>query len=109
MAIAPYHVIVTSLGKEDAVREAAERVYEALRARGVEVLFDDRDERPGVKFKDADLLGIPLRLTVGGKGLAQGSLELKRRGEKEFALVPVAEAAERVAAAVIEAGGSLRG
>jgi prolyl-tRNA synthetase len=108
MAIAPYHVIVTSLGKEDAVREAAERVYEALRARGVEVLFDDRDERPGVKFKDADLLGIPLRLTVGGKGLAQGSLELKRRGEKEFTLVPVAEAAERVAAAVVAAGGSLR-
>jgi len=109
MAIAPYQVIVTSLGKEDAVREAAERVYEALRARGLEVLYDDRDERPGVKFKDADLLGIPLRLTVGGKGLAQGSLELKRRGEKEFTLVPVAEAVERVAAAVVEAGGSLRG
>jgi prolyl-tRNA synthetase len=109
MAIAPYQVIVTSLGKEDAVREAADAVYAALRARGVEVLYDDRDERPGVKFKDADLLGIPLRLTVGGKGLAAGNLELKRRGEKEFTPVPVAGAAERVARAIVEAGGSLRG
>ena len=109
MAIAPYQVIVTALGKEDAVREAAEAAYTALRARGVEVLLDDRDERPGVKFKDADLLGIPLRLTVGGKGLAAGSLELKRRGQKEPTLVPVADAAEHVVRAVVEAGGSLHG
>ncbi len=79
MGIAPYHVIITALGKDDAVRDAAEAAYAALRARGVDVLLDDRDERPGVKFKDAALLGIPLRLTVGGKGLAGGNLEFKKR------------------------------
>ena len=109
MAIAPYHVIITSLGKDDAVRAAADAAYEGLRARGLDVLYDDRDERPGVKFKDADLLGIPLRLTVGGKGLASGNLELKKRGTKDPTLVPIAEAVEVVARAVVDAGGTLRG
>jgi prolyl-tRNA synthetase len=96
MSIAPYHVLVTPLGKDAAVLDAAERLYGDLRAAGVDVLLDDRDERPGVKFKDADLLGIPLRLTVGAKGLAAGHVELKARAEKEPALVPVGEAAARV-------------
>jgi len=109
LAIAPYHVIVTSLGKDDAVRIAAEEAYEALRARGVDVLFDDRDERPGVKFKDADLLGIPLRVTVGGKGLAGGNLELKKRGQKDPTLVPIAEAVDAVLKAVVDGGGILHG
>ncbi len=109
MGIAPYHVIITALGKDDAVRDAAEAAYAALRARGVDVLLDDRDERPGVKFKDADLLGIPLRLTVGGKGLAGGNLELKKRGEKTPTLVPVADAVDLVTRAVVDAGGTLRG
>jgi len=70
---------------------------------GADVLVDDRVERPGVKFKDADLIGIPLRLTVGGKGLKEGIIELKWRHQKEVAKVPVSEAAARVAAAVAEA------
>jgi prolyl-tRNA synthetase len=107
MSIAPYQVHICSLGKDAAVIEAAKKLYEDLQARGVEVLWDDRDERPGVKFKDADLVGIPLRVTVGGKGLAAGNFELKPRTEsdpKKAELLPVAEAAaviaERVRAAL---------
>jgi prolyl-tRNA synthetase len=66
-------------------------------------LVDDRAERPGVKFKDADLIGIPLRLTVGGKGLKEGVIELKWRHQKEVVKVPLAEAPARIAAAVAEA------
>src|SRR5690606_2417793 len=108
MAIAPYHVIVTPIGKGDDVKKAAQDLYDGLVARGVEALLDDRDERPGVKFKDADLLGIPLRVTVGGRGLAAGELELKRRTEAEPTMVPVAECADRVRDVVLELGGRLR-
>jgi len=80
MAVAPYHVHVVTLGKEPEVLEAARSIHDSLEADGVEVLWDDRDERPGVKFKDADLIGIPLRVTIGGKGLASGNVELKARG-----------------------------
>ena len=66
MSVAPYHAIVTLIKPDDSVQaEAAERIYSELARAGVEVLLDDRDERPGVKFKDADLLGIPVRITVG--------------------------------------------
>jgi prolyl-tRNA synthetase len=67
------------------------------------VLIDDRAERPGVKFKDADLIGIPLRVTIGGKGLKEGIVELKERTQKDVAKLPLAEAAARLAAAVTEA------
>lgn len=107
MAIAPYHVIVTPIGKDDEARKAAETLYEDLRARGVEVLLDDRDVRPGVKFKDADLLGIPLRVTVGRRGLASGEFELKRRTETDPTMVPIAECADRVRDLVVELGGRL--
>lgn len=69
-------------------------------ADGVEVLFDERDERPGVKFKDADLIGVPLRVTVSSRGLNEGVVELKWRTEKQFTKVPVAEAEARLAEAV---------
>ncbi len=98
--IAPYHVEIVSIGKDAAVLEAATKLYADLQARGVEVLWDDRDERPGVKFKDADLIGIPLRVTVGGKGLAAGNVEVKPRTEldpKKAELVPVASAAQIIA------------
>ena len=107
MSLAPYHVVLTPLGKEDAVNETAEKLYTDLRAAGVQVLFDDRDERPGVKFKDADLLGIPLRLTVGAKALAQNSVELKKRGEKEFSLLPVENTVSSLIAMIREAGGNI--
>src|SRR5580704_8274284 len=69
VSIAPYHVHLVTLGKEAVVAEAAEQLYAELTARGIEVLWDDRDERPGVKFKDADLIGIPMRVTIGAKSL----------------------------------------
>jgi len=81
MPIAPFHVVVTQLGKDENVRAAAEDVYRRLLDAGVEVLLDDRDERPGVKFKDADLIGFPLRIAVGAKSLANGQIEWSTRRE----------------------------
>jgi prolyl-tRNA synthetase len=98
MSIAPYHALVVPLQMRDEhVQRTGEEIYQALRERGVEVVLDDRDLRPGIKFKDADLLGIPLRVTVGQKTLADGKVEIKHRAEREVLLVPVAEAAARVA------------
>jgi prolyl-tRNA synthetase len=85
ISIAPYQVIIVSLATERTpeVAAAADKLYQELQALGVEVLYDDRDERAGVKFNDADLIGIPLRLTIGSKGLANGALELKLRRSGE--------------------------
>ena len=99
MSIAPYHVHVAQLGSEPEVLEAVAQLEKELEARGVEVLVDDREERPGVKFKDADLIGIPLRITVGAKSLAKGGVELKPRSEKDpkkAELLPLADAIEKV-------------
>jgi len=81
ITIAPYQVMLVSLAtrRSPEVAEAADRIYQELRDAGIEVLYDDRDERAGVKFNDADLLGLPIRLTVGGKGLANGIVERKVR------------------------------
>ena len=80
MALAPVQVVLLNLGLKDAeITETAESLYKDLQAQGVEVLFDDRDERPGFKFKDADLLGIPLRITVGKRLTKDGVLELRQR------------------------------
>lgn len=81
ISIAPYQVMLVSLATERTpeVTAAADQIYQQLRAAGLEVLYDDRDERAGVKFNDADLLGIPIRLTVGGKGLKNGIVERKVR------------------------------
>lgn len=95
--IAPFHCIISAIDmKKDDVRQAAESIYGQLAATGVEVLLDDRDERPGVKFKDADLIGIPLRLVVGSKNLAEGKVELKDRKSGDVELLPVAEAVKKV-------------
>jgi prolyl-tRNA synthetase len=82
MPIAPFEVLITILGKEESVASAANDVYEKLRAAGIDVLLDDRDERPGVKFKDADLIGIPLRIAVGAKSLANGQIEWSWRKDR---------------------------
>jgi len=82
MPIAPFEVVVTSVGKDEAVLAAATDVYEKLKAAGIDVLFDDRDERPGVKFKDADLIGFPLRIAVGAKSLANGHIEWSFRTDR---------------------------
>ena len=82
MGLAPFEVLVLPLGRQGGPAQVvAGSIYEGLRARGVSVLLDDRDERSAVKFKDADLVGVPLRVTVGGRGLERGVVELKRRGE----------------------------
>ncbi len=105
MAIAPYHVVLTPIGKEPEPREVAARLYDELAERGVEVLLDDRDERPGVKFKDADLIGVPLRVTIGKRGLSEGKLELKARAEKEARLIPLEGAADAIRDRVRAEGG----
>ncbi len=98
MPLAPFSAIVVPVNRaEEAVWSTAERVYDELRGRGIDALIDDRDERPGVKFKDADLIGIPLRVTVGAKALARGNVELKARRADKAVEIPVAEAAARVA------------
>jgi prolyl-tRNA synthetase len=93
MALAPFQVLIVTAGKEAELAAAAEKLEKELQERGIEVLYDDRDERGGVKFKDADLVGIPLRVTIGKRGLAEGKLELKGRREKEARLVPAGEIA----------------
>jgi prolyl-tRNA synthetase len=100
MSIAPFHASVLTLGPEPELRKAADELADALAAAGVEVLYDDRDERAGVKFKDADLIGIPIRIAVGRKGLAEGKAEWKLRGSKQVELVPLGELARKAADAV---------
>jgi prolyl-tRNA synthetase len=96
-AIAPFTVVVTPVNMADAVqRKVAEEVYATCMALGLDTLLDDRDERPGVKFKDADLIGVPYRITVGKKA-AGGMVELVERRGKKTVDVPLAEAAGRVA------------
>ncbi len=97
LSIAPYQVYICPLYREGSrVSEFAEKLYTDLTAAGLEVLFDDRAESPGVKFNDADLLGIPFRLTISPRTLENDSLELKRRSEKEHELVPLEEITTRL-------------
>ncbi len=91
-AVAPYQLYLLSLGAtQPEVHAAAEQLYQHLLETGYEVLYDDRDESAGVKFNDADLIGIPWRITVSRKTIAQQSVELKRRSEHTARLVPLAE------------------
>ncbi len=96
-AIAPYMVIITPVGaKSPDIDSAAEQIYEELWANGIDALLDDRDERPGVKFKDADLIGIPFRITIGKKALAGGNVEFRSRRSKEMVLVALGNVIETV-------------
>jgi prolyl-tRNA synthetase len=88
--IAPYEVHLMTLGKATPeVAAAADRLYAGLTGAGVGVLYDDRDERAGVKFNDADLIGAPLRVAVGDRGLKGGTVEVKRRAQAEVQAVPL--------------------
>jgi prolyl-tRNA synthetase len=82
-SIAPFHVHVLSVGRDDASKQAAVSIYEACRKAGLDALLDDRDERPGVKFKDADLLGIPIRVTVGNLLAKEGVVEVRVRKTRQ--------------------------
>ena len=94
VSVAPYQVhLVLLAGKGDKpeIMAAADRIYQELWSMGIEVLYDDRGESPGVKFNDADLLGMPIRLTVGERGLLQNAVEYKRRDQPEKSMIPLAE------------------
>jgi len=91
--ISPFEVVILPLQMHEAdVVEAAEKLYGELSDNGLDILLDDRDIRAGSKFKDADLLGTPLRVTVGSRNLKEGKVEIKMRSEAESSLVPLADA-----------------
>jgi prolyl-tRNA synthetase len=92
MAIAPYQVIITPVNvREESLAKASEVLYQKLHGQGIEVLLDDRDERAGVKFMDADLIGIPIRITIGPKNLAEEKVEIKIRRSGEVKILGLAE------------------
>jgi prolyl-tRNA synthetase len=102
-SIAPFAVLLLPINyKDEAIREVTGKLYDGLLERGIEALLDDRDERPGVKFKDADLIGVPLRVTVGAKGLEKGCVEVRRRRDGKTEEISVGEAPQKIAAFVNE-------
>jgi prolyl-tRNA synthetase len=100
ISVAPYQVHLVLLPGENTTA-AAEKCYAELQSVGIEVLFDDRDERAGVKFNDADLIGVPLRLTISAKSLEKGGAEFKRRSEKDSRIVPLAEVIQTMQAEIV--------
>jgi len=96
VSIAPFEVLVTSVNQDDEqVAKVAEDIYQQLLSNGIDVLLDDRQLRGGVKFKDADLIGIPVRVTVGQKSLADGNVEIKLRSESKSEKTPVEKATDK--------------
>jgi prolyl-tRNA synthetase len=92
LPIAPYQVHICPLYREGSrVSEIAESIYQELESQNIEVIIDDRNESPGVKFNDADLLGIPFRITISTRTLESNSVEVKKRSEKQHQLVPLNE------------------
>jgi prolyl-tRNA synthetase len=103
LAVAPFEAVITVVNpKQAATSDAAGGIYDALRGQGIDVLLDDREERPGVKFKDADLIGIPYRVTVGPKGLEDGKVEITKRKTKASRNVDLRKAADVLAESVLE-------
>jgi prolyl-tRNA synthetase len=98
--LAPFHVVLVpmNLHKSARVREVTDALYQELNALGVEVLYDDRDARPGVKFADAELLGIPHRIVIGDRGLETGMIEYRNRRASESENLPLAGAAAAIRA-----------
>jgi len=98
--VAPYDIHIVAITKDDALYEVADQLYADLRAAGFDVLYDDRGLSPGVMFNDADLIGVPLRVTVSSRSLEQGGVEIKRRHEKERQILPLEGIADQIAALV---------
>ena len=99
LALAPFEIVLVSLNPSDeAARRQADSLYDALQCAGIDVFYDDRDERPGVKFKDADLIGFPIRVNVGGRALKEGRVEIVTRRDKSTRSVPAGEALNAVRA-----------
>lgn len=104
MAVAPFEVAIVPIDKgDDGSVKAAAELYDRLRAQRVDVVLDDRDERPGVKFRDIELVGIPIRVTVGPRGLADGQVEVTVRATGQSSNVPVGQAAEAIRQMVTDA------
>lgn len=101
MSVAPFHVAIVPVKYEGKMKEAADSLYNQLTDAGIEVLLDDRNERPGVKFMDADLIGYPVRVVVGEKNLP--NVEVKLRNEKDAELIPLENASEKIAKIVLSA------
>jgi len=109
VSIAPFEVIIVPVKWDDeATRETAIRLQDAFEAEGIDVLLDDRDERAGVKFNDADLLGIPLRVTIGPRGLAAGKVEVKARGASTPEEIALDDAVAEIVRRIREAHAELR-
>jgi len=84
LSIAPFQVVIITMGKTETALAASEKLYQNLIAVGIEVLWDDRKERPGVKFKDAELMGLPIHIVIGDRGLEADSIEIRHRsGDKQ--------------------------
>jgi prolyl-tRNA synthetase len=106
LPLAPFEIVVVSLNPSDeGTRREADAVYEALVAEGLDVFYDDRDERPGVKFKDADLIGFPIRVNVGGRALKEGNVEIVSRRDRAPRPTPKADAVAAVKQLRAELGG----
>ena len=101
MSVAPFHVAIVPVKYEGKMKEAADSLYSQLTDAGIEVLLDDRNERPGVKFMDADLIGYPVRVVIGEKNLP--NVEVKLRNEKDAELIPLENASEKIAKIVLSA------
>lgn len=109
-AIAPFDVLIAPVNVKDVKSmEVAEQIYAALEEKGFEVLMDDRDERAGVKFKDADLIGIPYRIVIGEKNLKEGQVEIKERKSGRVEKVSVEEAEEKMAKKLVMEGAGIGG
>jgi len=105
ISIAPFEVLITCVNQDDdEVAKVAEGIYQELLAAGIEVLYDDRIMRGGVKFKDADLIGIPIRLTIGKRSVGEGNIEVKLRRDSDGDKVGIEQAASKA----IELVGSLK-
>jgi len=103
LAVAPFHIhLVPLFTKDDAVKHAAELLLRELEFMGLEVLYDDRDDSAGVKFADADLIGIPFRLTVSARTLKENAVELKKRSEENGTMVPRGEIVSKMRSLVGE-------
>lgn len=103
-AIAPYQVVITPIKYEGQAREVADQLHDQLNAVEIDCILDDRDARPGFKFADADLIGFPVRITLGERGLKEGQVEIKKRTQAEAQLVPVAQVVQFVQDLLLQHG-----
>jgi prolyl-tRNA synthetase len=102
-AIAPYSVVITPIKYDGEVKAAADTLYMQMQKDGIDVILDDRDARPGSKFADADLIGFPVRINIGDRGLKEGKVEIKRRSDAEPTMVPLKEVLEQVRKSLVSA------